>query len=393
MSFKELQGKAYGFESAQRLQKATRGFARFFASLFVLVGTLLVAFGVIVTQVYQPEQAAKVDMWVLSDVWEKIFPLFETSNIPIWAVVLIIGFVSAFAAALVTLLFFFCGKALCGKKKLKETEETAENARALQQHFEEITKTDYQTQHEEIGGKLKRCFFFFFVFFLTLTLMQEPVVVPDKIYPLGFLYAILSLIAFYIFRAVFILSVRVCWKKNDGLENEIKAELQTAIKLLERKEKEAAEQQKAEQLAKEKQENLERAEAMFKAFTEEQSNDMHRLYQIAKLGHHDANVLYIEWCLPKTVSPELTRDEQKRFLQMMYDALVVVGKYDKHSSITKFFYYSAMMGLGKVKDKKTAQEVLDELRYIKNSGDLSEEHTEVCTELIEQLVRFINKLY
>ena len=223
--------------------------------------------------------------------------------------------------------------------------------------------------------------------------MQVQAVEPDKIYSMGFLYAVLCLIAFYIFRAVFILSVQACWKKNETLENEIKKELQTAIKQLERKEKEAAEKHKAEQLAKEKQENLERAEAMFKAFTEEQSKDMRQLYQIAKLGHHDANLMYIEWCLPKTVSPELTRAEQKRFLQMMYDALTVVGKYDEHSNITKFFYYSAMMGLGKIKDKKTAQKVLDELRHIKGSGDLSEEHTEICTELIEALVKFINKLY
>ena len=76
---------------------------------------------------------------------------------------------------------------------------------------------------------------------------------------------------------------------------------------------------------------------------------------------------------------------------MMYDALAIVGKYDNHSNVTKFFYYSAMMGLGKIKDAKTAQKVLVELRCIKNSGDLSEEHTEVCTESIEALVRFINK--
>ncbi len=390
MSFKELQKKVYGFKSEQRLHKATQGFARFFASLFVLVGILLAAFGVIVTQVYQPKQAAQVDMWVLSDMWEKIFPFFKTSDMPIWAVVLIIGFGSALVAALVTLLFFFSGKALCGKKKLKEIEETVENARALQQYFDENMQTDPQA---DMGKKLKRFIFFFFIFFLTLTLMQIQAVEPDKIYSMGFLYAVLSLIAFYIFRTAFILPVQVCWKKNDTLENEIKTELQTTIKYLERKEKEAAEKHKAEQLTKEKQENLERAEAMFKAFTEEQSNDMHQLYKIAKLGHHDATLKYIEWCLPKTVSPELTRVEQKRFLQMMYDALIVVGKYDEHSNVTKFFYYSAMMGLGKIKDKKTAQEALDELRCIKNSGDLSEEHTEVCTELIEALVKFINKLY
>ena len=50
-----------------------------------------------------------------------------------------------------------------------------------------------------------------------------------------------------------------------------------------------------------------------------------------------------------------------------------------------------MMGLGKIKDAKAAQKVLEELRCIKNSGDLSEEHTEVCKDLIETLVRFINK--
>lgn len=391
MTFKEVQKKVYGFESAKRLQKATEGFARFFASLFVLVGTALAAYGVIVTQVYQPEQAAQVDMWVLSDMWEKIFPLFETSSMPIWAVVLIIGFGSALAAALVTLLFFFIGKALCGKKKLKETEESVENACLLQKRMDG-DKYSWDEQQEKIGKMLKRFVFFFFIYFLTFTLMQQQVVEPDKIYLTGVLYAVLSLIAFYIFRAAFILSVQVCWKKNVRLENEIKKELQTTVKYLERKEKETAEKQKAEQLEKEKKENLERADAMFKIFEQEQSQDMHQLYQIAKLGHHDATLSLIEWCLPKTISPELTREEQKKFHKMMYDALVMVGKYGQHSSITKFFYYSTLMGLGKIKDKKTAQEALDELRFVKQSGDLSEEHTEVCTDLIEALVKFINKL-
>lgn len=388
MSFKELQKKVYNFKSAQRLHEATEGFARFFASLFVLAGTLLAAFGVIVTQTYQPTQAEQVDMWILSDMWDRIFPFFEASDIKIWAVVLIIGFGSALVAALVTLLFFFCGKALCGKKKLKETEETVENTRILQQQFEKNMQPDSQAV---MGKKLKRFIFFFFTFFLTLTLMQGQVVEPDKIYPTGFLYAVLSLIAFYIFRAAFILVVQVCWKKNDKLENEIKTELQNTIKYLERKEKEAAEKHKAEQLAKEKQENLERAETMFKVYTEEQSNDIHQLYEIAMLGHRDATLLYIEWCLPKTVSPEMTRDEQKRYLQTMYDLLVTLGKYDEHNNVTKFFYYSTMMGLGKIKNKTAAQDALVDLRYIKNSGDLTEEHTMVCTDLIEALVRYINK--
>ncbi len=391
MSLKELQEKVYGFESAKRLHKATEGFARFFASLFVLVGTLLAAYGVIVTQVYEPKQAAQVDVWVLSDAWEKIFSHFETSEMPIWAVVLIIGFGSAFVAALVTLLFFFIAKALCGKKKLKETEETVENARLLQERMGGDTY-DWQEQQEKIGKQLKRFVVFFIIFFSIFTMMQTQVVIPDKVYLTGFLYAVLSLIAFYIFRAAFILSVKVCWKKNVKLENELKQQLETTIKYLERKGKEEAEKQKAEQLEKEKKENLARANAMYEAFEQEQSKDMHQLFQIAKLGHHDATLSYIEWCLPKTVSPELTRDEQKRFLKRMYDALVMVGKYDQHSNITKFFYYSTLMGLGKINNKKIAQEALDELRFIKRCGDLSEEHTEVCTDLIEALVSFINKL-
>ncbi len=391
MSFKELQGKVHNFDSGERLHKITEGFTRFFASLFVLVGTLLTAFGVATTQVYQPEQAAKIDMWVLSDMWHKIFALFEAVNVPIWAVALIIMFVSAVIAALVTVVFFFIARALCGKKKPTEIEETAENARTLLQRFEDHEPT-WSDKQEVMRKRMQRFFFFFFVFFLSMSLMHQQAD-PERIYLMGFLYAILCLIVFYIFRAVFIVSVQVCWKKNKALENQITNELKTTVKYLERKEKETADKQKAEQLAKEKEENLKRAEAMYKAFEEAQSKDMHQLYQIAKLGHHDATLAYIEWSLPKTVSPELTRDEQKRFLQRIHDALVMVGKYDQHSNITKFFYYSTLMGLGKIRDKKTAQNALDELRFIKSSGDLSEEHTEVCTDLIEALVKFINKLY
>ena len=334
----------------------------------------------------EPEKVANADMRPFTAMWLKILSIFENQDTTFLTKILVFVLGSLAVAILLTVLYFFCAKAILGIKKPKETEETLENARNLQERFENI-----QPYKADVLAEVRIHFLSFFLNFLVLGITQLQVEGVEKAFPLGFLYAVLTTIIFAILRAIFILFVKVCWKENSALKTELETELKNTVNYLSKKEKEASERHKAEEFAKEKKENLERAEAMYEAYIEEGSDDIHRLYEIAMLGHHDANLAYMEWCLPKTVSPEMTRVEQKKYLQSIYDALVVVGKYDQHSSITKFFYYSSMMGLGKIKDAKAAQKVLEELRCIKESGDLSEEHTEVCKDLIETLVRFINK--
>lgn len=387
MSFRELQEKVLRFEVEQRLHKATEKFARYFATLFVIVGTVLATLGVFITQIYKSKELAKADMWPLTDIWSKIVSLFENQDMPFLTKLLVIVLSSIAFAVLLTVLYFFCAKAILGTKKPKEAEETLGNAKDLLKHFENIKPT-YESN---TAGEVRIHFLCFFVSFLAIAVTQQQVKGPDKAYLVGFLCAILTTIAFAIFRAIFILIVKVCWKENVALESEIKTELQTTINYLNRKEKEKIEKLKSEQLEKEKKENLERAESLFEKFKEEESDDINELYKIAMLGHHDATLLLAEWCMAQAGSPELTRAEQKALFQMMYEALVMVGKYDEHSNITKFLYYSTLMGLGKIKNVRDAQEALNELRQIKRSGDLSEMHTELCTESIEALVKFINK--
>ena len=387
MSFKELQEQVLKFESEQRLHKATEKFARFFASLFLMVSTLVAVLGVFITYVYTPEEVANADMWPLTGIWTKILSIFSNQDTSFLTKMLVINLGSIIFAILLTVLYFFCAKAILSAKKPKEKEETLKNALDLQEYFKNIQPT-YKA---EAIAEVRIHFLCFFVNFLGLGVTQQQVKGVEKAFLLGLLYAVLTTIVFAIFRAIFILSVKVCWKENSALKDKIKTELLTTVNSFAKRELEASKKRKAEELAKEKKENLERAEAMFKAYTEEQSDDIHRLYEIAMLGHYEANLLYLEWCFPKTVSPEFTRVEQKKYLQSIYDALAVVDRYGQHSNITKFFYYSAMMGLGKINDTKTAQSVLEELRCIKSSGDLIEEHNEVCKTLIETLVRFINK--
>ncbi len=397
MVYTELQEKVWKFEKAQRLHATTERFARHFASIFVLLGVWLAAFGTIVTQVYTPEKAAKVDMWVLSDIWEKTFVFFQTLALPFWAVLLIIGFGSSAVAALVTVLYYFCAKAICFRKKPQETQETLENTRALRRQFEQVQDA-YEKHEVKQAVNFLVCFW---ASLLLLTIPEEQAGEPDKMFLLGFLYTVLAFLAFIILRATFILLVQALWKENLVLEKEIETALKEKIKRLETRAKEAKEKREKEQrekkarekkaaFEKEKKENLARADALYKALLENPTDDIERLYEIAILGHHDAALLLAQVCMPQTTSSELTDEEQEVFLKLMYAALGAVGRYDQHCNLTKFFYYTTALRLGEITEIDQAKEVLNELREIKKSGDLPEVYVDVCTVAIEGLVEIIN---